>query len=148
MAYYTLHSNTCQLTTRKIIIKIKVPIIEINAKWDIFQYTPIHFSYNNEICIFQSIPAMVGHNCQTNEVKIISGVALEQCDQKLKLCYIDKFEEHSPALQCIRNLYLHAPLETLNEIWAFQCYSRHNFPIIQKISDSAYVITNPQKIFH
>ncbi len=64
-----------------------------------FNVLRIHFRYNNEICIFQSIPAMVAYNSQTNEVKIISGVALEQCDQKLKLCYIDKFEKHSP--ECI-----------------------------------------------
>lgn len=59
---------------------MKIPIQEKSAKWKLYQYIPIHFKFQESICIIYSEKTYIAINSMNDEHRIISGIGLQHCD--------------------------------------------------------------------
>lgn len=143
--YYTSKLTRCELTEDTLIIQIKVPIKTKNAKWKLFDYIPIHYRHENELCILHTDHALVAYDESSLTLKTISGTGLKKCNIDSGLCYIDYFEpnqDDSP--RCIKNIFLEKPFSEINSACNFRCEPLHDKIIVKRIKSNTYVISNPQ----
>jgi len=147
-AYYNLPITECQFSKNQILIKIKIPIQENMAKWKLFQYIPIHFKFEESICLIFSEKTYIAINSNNNDHRLITGVGLQHCDPPVTdLCYIPRFSSDitlSP--KCVESIFKNEPLNIINEYCYFQCVKQRKDDtiIIKQIGINIFAITNPQ----
>ncbi|KAL4083893.1 hypothetical protein QTP88_029209 [Uroleucon formosanum] len=147
-AYYNLPITECQFSKNQILIKIKIPIQEKTAKWKLFQYIPIHFKFEESICLIFPEKTYIAINSNNNDHRLITGVGLQHCDPPVTdLCYIPRFSSDitlSP--KCVESIFKNEPLNVINEYCYFQCVKQRKDDtiIIKQIGINIFAITNPQ----
>lgn len=143
MSYYTRPSTSCHMTIDEILISIKIPLITLGSKWEIFDYIPIPFTHKNEICYIHAEQSYLAINSNENIIKLISGNSLKFCDKSDGLCYVDFFESHTDdSPLCAKALFQGKTPTELNNICSYKCEPRHAKPFIKKIENEIYILTN------
>jgi hypothetical protein len=78
----------CSFDKDQLLINIQVPLTK-NINWRVYYLVSVPFSWNNEICSIihdKMLLAQAGE-----DVKIISGSALDSCKVENSLCFIPRY---------------------------------------------------------
>ena len=141
LSYYSTRIVQCHQSEFDLQFELKIPLKTLDSQWILYSYVPVHFKYNNEICLIHTDNMYIAAN--KNEVKSVAGNDLKTCDISSGLCYLDTFEDsldESPL--CAKALFQKQTLDELNQKCNFRCEPLHNRTIIKKISQSVYLLTN------
>lgn len=147
--FYQLPLSECTFTSEKLYVHIKIPIIQRDQYWNLYELITTPFAWYNQTCIIphQTLYlAVATHQKYFKEnVRQISGTGLHQCKPyQDKLCYIPRFSaDNLKGPECAKKLYEGATVETLSHHCPMSCHT--NATTISDIFEETYIITNPKK---
>ena len=142
--YYSISVSNCQISSKHILIEVKIPIIKTNRNWKLFKHTPVHFSHENELCILNNEQMLIAVDYIQNNIRELSGPSLKYCDLDKNMCFLDLFDSAYESPECAKSLLLSKNLISLNKVCSFRCEPKHTKTIIRKVSQNNYIISNPQ----
>jgi hypothetical protein len=145
--YYKLDLADCTLVGQELIIQVRIPIVQQEASWELFELMTTPFAWNNHTCtiMHDTMYLAVSSHHSGRSLRPISGSSLHTCKPfENKLCYIARFNSHgSYGPQCALKMYTGATVDELNSHCAFRCHESQAM-IISEVQDDVYVITHPQ----
>lgn len=145
LQYYSLPLAHCSVSKKEIEIEVKIPLKTIDTDWNIYKNIPIHFKFQEEICILHSEAALLAYETNSRTTKVIAGVSLAGCTETSPLCHIQDFEDTDINPKCLKALFQHETLETLQNLCRFSCQKHIHGMIIKKIGQNHYIITGPEE---
>ena len=156
--YYKVPIASCQILNDEIVITIKIPVIEANTKYEMFEPLAIPFVYESEICQIKIEKSVVLRETKSNELKVLTGQALEKCTRAGKLCAISKTIQDQNTM-CTEKIFRGETSEKIKRACNFMCIGRLKegkerkeeeeeedlLPIINEIDDREFTITRPSE---
>ncbi|KAF5297256.1 hypothetical protein FQR65_LT10028 [Abscondita terminalis] len=143
--YYKLSIADCTTVGNKLYVHIKIPIVTLNQKWQLYELITTPFAWKNETCILMHETLfMAVSNNQT--LKSISGTSLHHCKPYHdKLCYLTRFDSdaiYGP--QCAYKMYTGATVEELSQHCSFRCHASQSM-LISEVDSDTFIITHPKR---
>lgn len=144
--YYEIPICDCSFTSTKLFIHIKVPIIQNNRQWQLYELVTTPFAWFNQTCSISHEPLYMAVSVTKHlkdSMRQISGTGLHQCKPYHdKLCYIPRFSADSlQGPQCAKKLYTGATVQEISQYCPMNCHSATAM-IISEIDEEIYVLTH------
>ena len=145
--YYELPICDCSFTEQKLFIHIKIPVIQGNNNWQLYELITTPFAWFNETCFIPHQPLYMAVSMtekSKDKIRQISGAGLHQCKPyNNKLCFVPRFSgDIFQGPQCAKMLYEGNTVEKLSHYCPMQCHSATSM-IITEADEEVYILTHP-----
>lgn len=143
---YQLPICDCTVSGGNLVVHVKVPIIQLNRSWKLYELAVIPFRWNNETCIIEhnTLYIAVSENAYSQDIlRQISGVGLHSCKPyEDTLCFIPRFT--ADILQgpnCARILYLGGTVNEIAKHCNMRCH-KSTATIISEVEESSFMLVH------
>lgn len=145
--YYELPISECSFWNNKVTVHIKVPVVPIHTKWQLFELITTPFAWENQTCTIQHQNLYLA--VSKSSTRQISGTSLHHCSPyKNKLCYLPRFSaDNLQGPECARKMYEGATIEDIASNCPMSCHPSTALTI-SEIEHETYVITHPTDTTH
>lgn len=146
--YYELPISECSFFQNKILVLVKIPVIQKNQHWDLFELVTSPFAWFNQTCTIPHQTLFLAVNNEPTQdkqsLRQISGSGLHQCKPYHdKLCFIPRFSsDNTQGPECARKLYEGCTVQELSQFCPMNCHTSSSL-IISEIAEETYIITHP-----
>jgi len=141
-AYYKLNNVKCALNNERIIVEIKIPII--NEHFSLHKMEALPFQSDDKICNIENKNALVASSKNAKNVKLIKGNDLINCLNTDKiLCRIPEFSNSYDTMElCATLALLGADAITIRNTCLFTCAPRTDKALVTKLDHHKFALTN------
>jgi hypothetical protein len=120
------------------------------TKYELYEPVPVPFQFQKEICQIKIENSLLLHEKNADEIRVLTGQALQKCTGVEKLCAISTTLQDRNTL-CTKRVYTGESTERIKKSCNFECTSRLQgeeeqegiLPIINEIGEREYIITPP-----
>lgn len=122
-SYYLLKTTTCYYSPTKLVIRVQIPIITRNTRYQLVSLTPIPYRYKGTLC-HAAITAEYALLKNNKEVFPLTGTIKEHCLQSHnQLCFVPKYHTSPTAdSRCLEAaLIRHQPIANLSSACPLIC---------------------------
>lgn len=146
---YQLPICDCALVNNNLVVHIKVPIIQMNRDWELFELAVAPFKWHNETCLIDhdTLYVAVTENKFTKDtIRQISGMGLHNCQPyRDTLCYIPRFAcDTLQGPTCARKLYYGDTVEQIAKHCTMRCH-KSTATVISEIDEATFVVTHAKR---
>jgi hypothetical protein len=138
----SLKISDCSFSGDEILVKIKLPIIKMGAKWQLFEIISIPFAWKEETCaIMQDVMYAA---VDRDRLRVINGPALHDCrPYQDKLCFLPRMRADSiNGPRCVVKMFKGATAEQLDEACTIRCQPSSG-TIIGEVGFEKYILAHP-----
>jgi len=145
--YFEVPICDCSFTEEKLFVHIKIPVIQGNNNWQLYELITTPFAWFNATCFIPHQPLYMAVSMSENskeKIRQISGAGLHQCKPyDNKLCFVPRFSgDIFQGPQCAKMLYEGTTVENLSHYCPMQCHSATSM-IITEADEEVYILTHP-----
>src|SRR6266550_9052544 len=144
--YYNKELTKCVFLENSTVFELRVPVTYEESAWELYEYNPIHFRFQDQICAISAHQAYIVVERESSQYVTIQGRNLRTCETEKGLCYVDRLQEdaaYSPL--CAESILQNLPTEELNQNCNFRCEPRHKKVLVKKSSEYRYLVMNAEK---
>ncbi len=120
--YYMLYTTTCYFSKNKLTVRIQVPFVSMNNKYELYAIQPIPFHYNGSLCrVSIDVDYIIYKN--QNTIIPLTGHFKEKCiPLNNKLCFVSRHPIPEPVQSCLNEALLnHRMMTDLKRACHFTC---------------------------
>ncbi|CAL8072990.1 unnamed protein product [Orchesella dallaii] len=136
--YYKLTIAECVYDSRGGLVKIGVPLRKKQSAFQLYEYKPIQFAYQDFTCSLETPATLVVKDLNSNDVFPITELEIDACDVSTGLCRLPMSTDMDTSSICIAILLKGSSAEIIKENCKFHCTKRR-IPELSKIAEDVYV---------
>ncbi len=123
--YYNKELTKCVFLENSTVFELQVPVTYEESAWELYEYNPIHFRFQDQICAISAHQAYVAVERESGQYVTIQGRNLKTCETEKGLCYVDRLQEDAAdSPLCAESILQNLPTEELNQNCNFRCKPR------------------------
>lgn len=139
--YYKLKITTCKIFNNTLLVKINIPLIDLNLKGKFFKAIPTPVVWENLICNLQIKEIYI---YKTENYSKLIETSKESCSEhSYPLCNLPRQTQSAERQhKCIHNILSSESITNLQKSCNYECSERGQYPVITALLPNKYLITN------
>lgn len=120
--YYSLKTTKCYFSERKLIIRVQVPILPSNVKFELYAVQPLPFHFNGSICQLSLNTDYVIFKNKKELIPLLGHARAKCIPIQEQMCFISRYNTAPPDKKCIDEALLnHRAIGDLKAACHFTC---------------------------
>jgi hypothetical protein len=138
--YYKLKIASCKIFNGTLVVKLNIPLINIETEGEVFKVIPTPVIWKDLLC-HMNLDKFYTFKTHVY-TKVISATEATCSQASYPLCLLPRVMAINDHQQCLHHILASESIEKLQKYCHYTCYSRPSFPVITQLLPNKYLITN------
>jgi len=140
--YYSLELTTCQFNGPNIVVTLRIPLVPVGEKYDLYEFIPIPFRHQDSICSLKHAPSLVAYSETQTKTLAIPAHYRHECNPNKGVCFLNPYLTNSLISQnSITKLLSGGPVKQVRKACPLKCVrEKIAEPRITKLDQHNFVI--------